>query len=216
MTLTARSRRASFTGAMLAVAAVLAAGCSSAGSGSPSSGSSSSPVSSPAAAATSGSASSGTGLSGTVVAASGGGGAKACATDDLKTTTGDYGGGTPGTYYSVIDFTNTSNASCTLYGYPGVSLRDSSSGLIGATGTRSSVRAASLVTLAPGATANAVVGMTDPSVYPTSKCVPVTSAYLMVYPPNTTQSVELPYKGTTCSNPSVKMLTITTVRAGAS
>ena len=150
------------------------------------------------------------------MAASGGGGAKACATDDLKTTTGGYGGGTPGTYYSVIDFTNTSHASCTLYGYPGVSLRDSSSGLIGATGTRSSVRAPSLVTLAPGATANAVLGQTDPSAYPTSKCVPVTSAYLMIYPPNTTQPVELPFTGTTCSNPSVKMLSITPVAAGAS
>jgi hypothetical protein len=56
--------------------------------------------------------------------------------------------------------------------------------------------------------------MTDPSVYPTGKCQPVTSAYLKIYPPNQTQSVEISFKGTTCASSSVKMLSIGVVTPG--
>jgi hypothetical protein len=114
----------------------------------------------------------------------------------------------------VVDFTNVSKASCTLYGYPGVSLRDASGAQIGAAGARDDSRAPKVVTLAPGATANTSIGMTDPSVYPTGKCSPVTSSYLRIYPPNETVYYDLSFKGTTCSNPSLKMLTDDAVTAG--
>jgi hypothetical protein len=238
MTLTARTRRASLTGAMLAVAAVLAAGCSPSTSSSSASGSSSSatggasgataassaPASGSGSAASgsvaSGSAASGSGASGSVVVASpaasgAASGTPACTTNDLKTTIGNYGGGTPGSYYSIIDFTNTSSASCTLYGYPGVSLRNAEYAQIGAAATRTAKPAPSLVTLAPGATGNASLRMTDPSVYPSSECDQVTSAYLMIYPPDQTESTELPLKEATCSSSSIKMLGIGAIAAGA-
>ena len=115
----------------------------------------------------------------------------------------------------MIDFTNTSSASCTLYGYPGVSLRGTQYVQIGAAATRNAAPAPSLVTLPPGATANAVVRMTDPAVYSTAECGPVTSAYLQVYPPNQTQPVELPFEGQTCSQASVKILAVNAVANGA-
>ena len=243
MTLTARTRRASLTGAMLAVAAVLAAGCSPSTSSSSASGSSSSatggasgataasgaPASGSGASGSgsgasgsdaTGSAASGSGASGSVVVASpaasgAASGTPACTTNDLKTTIGNYGGGTPGSYYSIIDFTNTSSASCTLYGYPGVSLRNAEYAQIGAAATRTAKPAPSLVTLAPGATGNASLRMTDPSVYPSSECDQVTSAYLMIYPPDQTESTELPLKEATCSSSSIKMLGIGAIAAGA-
>jgi hypothetical protein len=73
-----------------------------------------------------------------------------------------------------------------------------------------------VVTLAPKATGNATMRLTDSSVYPNSECDPVTSAYLNIYPPNQTQSVELSFQGTTCSNSSIKMLGIGAVANGAS
>jgi hypothetical protein len=148
--------------------------------------------------------------------AAGTGGAPACTTDDLKTSIGDGGGGAAGSFYSLIDFTNTSSASCTLYGYPGVSLRNTQSALIGAPATRTVAPTPSLVTLASGATAHATLKMTDATVYPTSECSPVTSAYLQVYPPSQTQSVKLAFKGGTCSNASVKILAVSAVASGSS
>jgi len=145
MTLTARSRRASLTGATLAVAAVLTAGCS------PSDSSSSSSVSAGASASGSAAVTSGNASA----SGSAGAAAAACATTALKASTGGAGGGAAGSFYSVIDFTNTSTASCTLYGYPGVSLTTASGAQIGAAATRDTASAPRLVTLAPGATANA-------------------------------------------------------------
>lgn len=102
-----------------------------------------------------------------------------------------------------------------MYGYPGISLRDSSFAQIGAAATRDASRAPQLVTLAPGATANTSFGLTDSSVYPTSTCRPEGTSYLMIYPPNQTQSYELPYSGgTTCANSSIKMLRVEAVAPG--
>ena len=210
MTLTARFRRASLTGATLAVAAVLAAGCSSSSSSS---------------SATAGASATATPGSGTVAATSGAtaspsgsavaAGAAACATTDLKTTIGDNGGGTAGATYTVIKFTNTSGASCTLYGYPGVSLTSASAAQIGAAATRSTTSAPKLITLAPGAAGNAVLRITDSMVYPTGTCDPATSAYLKIYPPNQTQPVQLSFKTGACSKSSVKLLSVGVVTAGS-
>ncbi len=132
-----------------------------------------------------------------------------CTTSVLKVSTGNGGGGSAGTFYSFIDFTNTGSSPCALEGYPGVSLTDASGVQIGAAATRSTeAGSAKLVTLAPGATANAELAMTDYTVYPTSQCQPVTSAYLKVYPPNNTAAAQIPFKGTTCANASIKMLAI--------
>ena len=215
MTLTARSRRASLTGATLAVAAVLTAGCS------PSNSNSSSSSSVSAGASASGSVAGTSGAAATSGAASGSGSAgaaaaAACATTALKTSTGSGGGGAAGSFYSVIDFTNTSNASCTLYGYPGASLTSASGAQIGAAATRNTASAPRLVTLAPGATANAELRLTDSSVYSTGRCQPATSAYLKIYPPNQTQPVQISFKGSTCASSSIKMLQIGVVTAGSS
>jgi hypothetical protein len=115
----------------------------------------------------------------------------------------------------VIDFTNKSSATCTMYGYPGLSITSSSQAQIGAAATRDVVRAPTTVTLAPGATANTTFGLIDSTLYPTSQCKPETSAYLTIYPPNTTQSMEVAYTGATaCANSSLKLLTVEAVAAG--
>jgi hypothetical protein len=214
MTLRAHLRRTSLTGATLVVVAVFTAGCNS------SSSSSSAAAGASASGSASGSAAGATGApsaasaSAPAAAGTGASSVAACTTPDLKGSTGSGGGGTPGSYYSFIDLTNTSATSCTLYGYPGVSLTSASGAQIGAAATRSTTPAAQLVTLAPGATANAELRMTDPTVYPTSQCQQTTPAYLKIYPPDQTQPVQVPFTGTTCANSSIKMLAISVVTPG--
>ena len=87
----------------------------------------------------------------------------------------------------MIVFTNTSGATCTLYGYPGVSLVSAPPYTqIGLAAQRSSTTPVKLVTLAPGATANAVLQVVDALNFGTATCSPTKAAFLRIYPPNQT------------------------------
>jgi Protein of unknown function (DUF4232) len=140
--------------------------------------------------------------------------APSCATSDLRLSLGD-GGAAAGTDFTVIDFTNTGPASCTLYGFPGVSLVNSSGVQIGAAATRNPANPSTLVTLAPGAMANATLGVANAENYPTSACKPTTAAQLKVFPPNETAAIELPFTATGCAVSSAHQLSVTAVAAGA-
>jgi hypothetical protein len=96
--------------ALICVAA--AAGCSS--SSTPSAPLTASPAT-PGASSTGTAAATSPGTTPTVAAL------PACPTSSLQVKLG-LGEGYAGGIYQVIDFTNTSSASCALYGYPGVSL----------------------------------------------------------------------------------------------
>ena len=141
--------------------------------------------------------------------------AAACASAALRVTAGTSEGAA-GSVYQVIDFTNTGAAACTLYGYPGVSLASGTPlAQVGAAATRSSTAAPTLVTLAPGATANALLRITQALNYPSATCTPKATTYLQVYPPNQTVAIDLAYTSTGCTSSSVKLLTIGVVQAGA-
>jgi hypothetical protein len=215
-------RRTVLTGtaglAMVVTAAALA-GCSSSSASSLSSpattaaapASSASTTTAPA----SSSASPGSASSAAVNPNTAAGGPPACATMDLKATVG-VTQGAAGSVYQVIDFTNIGTASCSLYGYPGVALAGGSPVTqIGAAASRSTQTAASLVTLAVGATGNTLVRITQAENYPQSTCSPVASTYLQIYPPNQTTPIYLAYKSTACSATKVNLLTVSVVQAGA-
>ena len=143
------------------------------------------------------------------------GAAPACPTSRLKVTLGQSSGAA-GSTYLPIDFTNTGTASCTLYGYPGVSLAGGSPpAQIGAAASRNPVSALVLVTLAPGAVANAVLQVTVAGNYPASTCHPAAASTLVVYPPNQKASVSVPFSTTGCSATSITILHVTVVKAGA-
>jgi hypothetical protein len=222
MTLRTHLRQAAVTGATLAVAAVFTAGCNSLNSGSSAAGvsgsvsvSASGAASGPGSVAGSAAAGSSPAASAASTATEAEGTGSDCTTPVLKITTGnDAGGGTAGSNYSYIDFTNTGTIPCRIEGYPGVSLTSASGAQIGAAATRDPSSTAQEVTLAPGATAVAQLRMTDYGVYPASQCTRTTSAYLKVYPPNNTTATQTPFTGTTCSNPAIKMLQVGTLTTG--
>jgi hypothetical protein len=122
--------------------------------------------------------------------------------------------GAAGSTYVTIDFTNTGSHTCTLYGYPGMSLANSG-GSIGAPATRDRTHAATTVTLAAGAKANAVLRVVDAQNYPSGTCSPDSASFLLIYPPNQTQALDVPYKSTGCKNSSVKLLSVSAVTSGA-
>jgi hypothetical protein len=86
-----------------------------------------------------------------------------------------YAGGVDQT----IVFTNTSGATCTLYGYPGVSLVSAPPHTqIGLAAQRSGTTPVKLITLASGATASAVLQVVDALNFGTATCSPTKAAFL--------------------------------------
>ena len=123
--------------------------------------------------------------------------------------------GYAGGVYEVIDFTNTSGTTCTLYGYPGVSLVSGPPyAQIGLAAKRSSTAPVKQITLAPGATANALLQVVDALNFPTATCSPAKATDLRIYPPNQTVAVFLPSDSQGCAEP-VQVLFIGAVQAGS-
>ena len=123
--------------------------------------------------------------------------------------------GAAGSVYQVLDFTNISNVTCTLYGYPGVSLAGGSPvAQVGLAASEDATTPRKLVTLAPGQVASALLRIVDALNFPASKCGPVKTQWIQVYPPNQTTPIYLAYKTTGCSKP-VRILSVTVVQAGS-
>jgi len=124
--------------------------------------------------------------------------------------------GTAGSVYTVIDFTNISNVTCTLYGYPGVSLASGKPVTqIGKAAAENPATPRQLVTLAPNTTGNALLRIVDAQNYPASRCDPATSHYIQVYPPNQTTPAYIKYRTTACASKSVRILTVDVVKPGS-
>lgn len=122
--------------------------------------------------------------------------------------------GAAGSIYVAIVFRNISNVTCTLYGYPGVALAGGNPiTQIGLAAAENPTPPRELVTLAPGAVANALLRIVDAGNYPASKCGPVTARWLQIYPPNQTTPIYLKYTSPACSKP-VRILTVNVVQPG--
>jgi hypothetical protein len=191
--------------ALIVLAAVASCSSSSSSSTSPPSPANSS---SPAAAGSSAAPSPSTSVSPAVA------GPAPCATSGLRLTLGVSQGYAGGVYQTIV-FTNTSGATCTLYGYPGVSLVSASPYTqIGLAAKRSGTTPVKLITLASGAAANALLQIVDALNFPTATCSPAKAAYLRVYPPNQTAPVYLADASEACAEP-VQTLFISAVQAGS-
>jgi hypothetical protein len=109
-------------------------------------------------------------------------------------------GGAAGSIYYPIVFTNTSHASCTLFGYPGVSFAASDGGpRIGRAAHRNPSVAASLVTLPPGGVAHATLQVGEAANFGTAQCKPVQAHWLKIYPPNQFDPIYAHFSAQACS-----------------
>ena len=138
-----------------------------------------------------------------------------CPTKNLGVKAG-ISQGTAGSVYQLIDFTNISDVTCTLSGYP-------RGGVLDARQRRrpdrrrgpakGPVAPSEVVMLAPGAVAHAQLRIGDAGHVPAAKCGKVTAHRLMIYPPNQSTPVTLSYTAPTCSK-QVQILTVSVVQPG--
>jgi len=136
-----------------------------------------------------------------------------CPTAALTVALGP-GSGAAGSTYFPIEFTNASGTTCSLYGYPGVSLVTASGAQVGAAATEDPTYPRVLVTLTPGSTVHAELRITHAQNYPPSTCIPATANMLRVFPPGQTSALYIEMTALGCSNTSVQILSVQTVQPG--
>ncbi len=113
----------------------------------------------------------------------------------------DQGNGAAGTIYYPLEFTNLSDHTCYLFGYPGVSVLDGEGNQLGSAAGWGSLAGARIVNVAPGATAHTILGYHDVAVTTESGCDPVSSAtVLRVYPPGQRSSTDAGFPFEACSH----------------
>jgi len=136
----------------------------------------------------------------------------ACAPARLRVTAGFSQGAGQHAIYD-LSFVNVSRTTCTLRGYPGVSLVTAANPVGRPIGSpRSQLMRqpgpTSTVTLAPGQHALALLGVAETVEFTGLACAPVVAHWLEVYPPHARDAVYVPIKVTTCSSPSDQVLEV--------
>jgi hypothetical protein len=111
------------------------------------------------------------------------------------------GNGAAGTIYYPLELTNLSGRTCSLSGYPGVSVIDRNGHQLGSPAGWGSRAGARTVNLAPGATAHTIMAYHDVLVSTEPGCDPVsTAALLRVYPPDQYDPTYAPFSFEVCSH----------------
>jgi Protein of unknown function (DUF4232) len=144
-------------------------------------------------------------VAGAVVLAAGGaaerGGtaAAACTSGSLVVWLNTQGDGTAGSIYYTLEFTNLSGRACSLHGYPGVSAVGLGGQRLGSPASRNPLSPVRVATLQKGATAKAVLQITEAGNFPSRTCGQTTAAGLRVYPPNQTAAKIVPFPFAACA-----------------
>lgn len=137
-----------------------------------------------------------------------------CGTSALRMTLGPANAAA-GHFYRPVVFTNISGASCTLYGYPGISFAAAIGGKqVGAAAGRSPA-SKQLVVLAPGGKAHALLDLLDVLNFPPSECAASSAHWLKVYPPNQYSAGYIRWTAEVCSKSKPVYVFVTPVRQGA-
>jgi Protein of unknown function (DUF4232) len=137
----------------------------------------------------------------------------ACTPAGLRVTAGFSQGAGQHAIYG-LRFTNASGTTCTVQGYPGVSLvtaGNSSGRPIGSPRPLlmpSQDPGLTTVTLAPGQHAAALMGIAETVEFTGMSCDPVTAHWLKVSPPHASRAVYVPITAVTCSSSRDQVLEI--------
>jgi hypothetical protein len=117
--------------------------------------------------------------------------------------------GAAGTIYYPVEFSNTGSSACTLAGFPGVSAVNKSDHQLGLAAKRTRGFTAHTVTIQPGQTAHAMLGITEAEVI--GGCHNATASGLKVYPPNEfTKQLVMHFTFSVCTNkPSMRVYPVT-------
>jgi len=139
--------------------------------------------------------------------------ARSCTTSGLAVWLGvGEGGAAAGSTYYPLEFTNTSNHRCRLFGFPGVSAVAGRQ--LGSPAERNRAHPTYRVSLQPGATAHTVVQIVDVANFPAAKCEPAKASGLRVYPPGQFAAAEIPFSFRACSAKGPMFLSVEPIRPG--
>lgn len=139
---------------------------------------------------------------------------RACPASGLVVWAGEEpGGGTAGSVYYRVEFTNLSGRTCTVSGYPKVSAVDLRGKRIGAAATRASGKKAKPVRLAEGDSATATLQIVDALNYSPSECRPTWAAGLRIGVPGGSGTKVAPLAFETCALASAQILSVGAVTA---
>jgi hypothetical protein len=121
------------------------------------------------------------------------------------------GDGAAGSTYHSLHLTNLSGRACTLRGYPSVAAAALGGGSLGSPASRNPAHPARLVTLAPGASATAVLQIASADNYPRATCRQRTAAGLSVTPPGGAGAQRVPFPFLACARRGPSFLTVQAV-----
>ena len=107
-----------------------------------------------------------------------------------------------GSVYTPLVINNVGTRTCTVHGYPGVSLLDASGSQIDAPATRDTGVAATTVVLAPGASAAALLHTVNGALFGIPCRGP--SAKVRIYPPDEYDAIVIAAAYTECHGFSVR------------
>ncbi|MCW2671434.1 MAG: hypothetical protein JWP14_23 [Frankiales bacterium] len=123
-------------------------------------------------------------------------------------------GGAAGSVLVDLILTNTSSATCTVTGYPGLSWVAGADGhQVGSAATRTGEPYQTVALAAGGATVSHA-RFARAANYPANRCSPVPAAGFRVYPPGQTRADFVPYPDTACSSTQVSQLEVRPFGAG--
>jgi Domain of unknown function (DUF4232) len=138
-----------------------------------------------------------------------------CTEGHLTDWIGVPGNATAGSVYYELEISDTSNATCTLYGYPGVSALGAGGVQLGSAAARNSGYATEkTITLHKGETAHVVLQITDVSNFPPSQCGAKTADALEVYAPGAYQPKNVAFSFRACSKKGPVYLHVSTSISG--
>ncbi|SFQ44923.1 Protein of unknown function [Amycolatopsis arida] len=138
-----------------------------------------------------------------------------CTAGDVALSLG-RGSAAAGTAYRPLQFTNTSDHSCVLHGYPGVSYVTGDDGhQVGPAAYRDGEKGAPVV-VAPGEKAHAPLGFVQVRNYDPAVCRPTPVRGLRVYLPQETDAKFLEHEGTGCASDEIPghQLVVRTIEKG--
>lgn len=203
-----RTRLAIVLTAALLAGSLCACGSTSGDGASPSA-SSSSPVASQSPSSTASASSPSASSSSASAAVS-----SACTTKELTAKLTQGAGGGAGSSYPYLVLTNSGSRTCTLRGYPGVSLRHGDT-QIGAAAERDRTVDASTITLQPGQSAHSALRIVNAGNFDSSACTPTDADTMLIYPPDQKESISIDATDITgCANSDTQILYVQVFQQG--
>jgi Protein of unknown function (DUF4232) len=119
-----------------------------------------------------------------------------------------------GSTWYMVEISNTSGATCTLYGFPGVSAVGASGRQLGSPAARTDGWTELPLTLRPYDTVHFVLGIIDTANYPAATCRPAAAYGLRVYAPGAYSSRIVPFRFAACSRRGPAFLQISATLGG--